>query len=133
MRKLIAGSAIFATIAVIGGCTSLFSEPPPPAAPMVSRLDVKIYDVLPQYGTPIEPVSASVCDGTAETATNRLMDIAVQRGGNGIVQLSCRTEGISFSCWKSATCTATAIRVAPPPPPPPKPVVHAKPKPKKKP
>ncbi len=128
MRKLIAGPAIFATIAVISGCTSLYSSSSPPVAPDMSlvRQTVKIYDVMPEYGTPIEQISASICDGTPEMATNRLIDITLQRGGNGLMQLACRTEGISFSCWKTATCTGTAINVAPPPPPPPPPPKRAK-------
>ena len=87
---------------------------------------------MPQYGTPIEQITATACDGTDAVATNKLIDITLQRGGNGLTGLACRSEGMSFSCWKSATCTATAINVAPPPPPPPPPppkrVVKPKPK-----
>ena len=121
MRKLIAGPAVLATIVLFSGCTSV----PPPQGPsmdlVMARQSVKIYDMLPPYGTPIEQITATACDGTQEVATNKLIDITIQRGGNGLVQLACRTEGMSFSCWKSATCTATAINVVEPPPPPPPP------------
>jgi hypothetical protein len=88
---------------------------------MVTRQNVKIYDVMPPYSTPIEQITATACDGSREVATDRLIAITVQRRGNGLLGLACRSEGFSFSCWSSSTCTATAINVAPPPPPPPPP------------
>jgi hypothetical protein len=130
MRRLIAGATTLATIAVVSGCTSIPPEPPP-VIDMTMRQNVKIYDVLPPFSTPIEQIAATVCGGSREMATDRLVGITVQRGGNGLMGLACRTEGISFSCWSSITCTATAINVAPPPPPPPPPPRRHKPKPKK--
>ena len=120
MRKLIAGPAVLATIVLFSGCTSV---PPPPPAPsmdlVMARQNVKIYDVLPPYSTPIEQITATACDGTSEVATDQLISITSQRGGNGLVQLSCTEEGISMACWSSATCTGMAINVVEPPPPPP--------------
>ena len=161
MRKLIAGSAIFAMIALISGCSGIpglqsakteqqitpieesdaTGQQPAPTgmaptgmAPMgrpMTRQDIKIYDVLPQYGRPLGQISSSLCDGTKEAATNRLLDLTLQRGGNGMLQLSCTSEGMSFSCWSKANCTAMAIKVEEPPPPPPPPKKRAKAKPKK--
>jgi hypothetical protein len=133
MRKLIAGPLVLASLLAVGGCAGLGSSPPPgPIMEMTAaRQNVKIYDVMPQYSTPIEQITATACDGTEAVATNRLLDITLQRGGNGLTGLACRSEGMSFSCWKSSTCTATAINVAPPPPPPPPPprrIVKPKPK-----
>jgi hypothetical protein len=141
MRKLISGPAVIAAVIFIGGCTSL---PPPQSAPMdlaIARQNVKIYDILPPYSTPIEQITASACAKSWQTpdeevkgnAMDQLVSLTNQKGGNGLVLQSCRMEGWSFSCWSSAVCTATAIKVAPPPPPPPPPPPrHRKPKPKPK-
>jgi hypothetical protein len=132
MRKLIAGTTILVMIVLVSGCTSV--QPPQDASMEMAgaRQNVKLYDVMPPYGSPIEQISATACNGTRERATDRLISIASQRGGNGLVQLSCREEGISMACWSSATCTGMAINVVAPPPPPPPPPKRAKPKAKKR-
>jgi len=100
----------------------------------MARQNVKIYEAPPPFSTPIDQITAAACGGTREEATDRLLAITFQRGGNGLVDLACRSAGFSFSCWSSETCTATAIKVAPPPPPPPPPRrTKHKPKPKPKP
>jgi hypothetical protein len=135
MRKLIGGPAILVAIAAISGCTSIPTSEQPVSTDMsLARQNVKIYDAMPQYGTAIDQVSVSLCDGSREAATDRLLAITNQRGGNGIIQLACTSEGMSFSCWSKNSCTATAIKVSePPPPPPPKKRGKAPPpKPKKK-
>jgi hypothetical protein len=130
MRKIIAGPALLAAALFLNGCTS-FSSSEPAAVELTSAPpNVKIYDVMPPYSTTLEQISVTACDGTPESATARLMSQASRRGGNGILQLSCTSSGMSFSCWKSATCTATAINVGEPPPPPPPPPRRGKPKPK---
>lgn len=118
MRILIAGPAVIAAIMLVSGCTS---TPQPPATLEMASANptVKLYDAMPPYTTTIEQVSVTACDGTPESATAQLMAQASRRGGNGILQLSCTSSGMSFSCWKSATCTGTAINVGEPPPPPP--------------
>ena len=132
MRKLIAGPTILAIIGLVSGCASV---PPPQTASMdmaTARQNVKLYDVMPPYGSPIEQISATACNGTRERATDRLISITSQRSGNGLAQLSCTEEGISMACWSSATCTGMAINVVEPPPPPPPPPKRAKRKAKKR-
>ena len=132
MRKLNAVLAVVGTIAVITGCTSMPSEQPVPVTMDMgmARQSVKIYDVMPQYGSPLEQVSATICDGTRERTTDRIITLASQRGANGLLQPSCTTAGMSFSCWSTTTCSGMAIKIdEPPPPPPPK---RGKPKPKPK-
>jgi hypothetical protein len=132
MRIPIAVPASIAAVFLVAGCTS-FSPPEPPAADMIAaRQTVKLYDTLPPYSTPIGEINTTACDGGREAAIDKLLVIASQRGGNGIANVSCASEGLSFSCWKSTACTATAINVAPPPPPPPPPPKRGKPKPKKR-
>jgi hypothetical protein len=132
MRKLIAGPTILAIIGLVSGCASV----PPPELDSTelaaARQNVKLYDVMPPYGSPIEQISATACNGTRERATDRLISMTSQRGGNGLAQLSCTEEGISMACWSSATCTAMAINVVEPPPPPPPPPKRAKRKAKKR-
>jgi hypothetical protein len=131
MGKLIAGPAVIATIVVINGCT-IFQPPETVSVETTTaRQNVKLYDVIPPNGTPIEQISATACNGTREAATDKLIALTSQRGGNGIAQLLCSSEGFSFSCWSSTTCTATAINVVTPPPPPPTLRKRAKPKAKK--
>lgn len=86
----------------------------------LAKQNVQIYDVAPPNASPLGQLNATACDGTREVATDKLIVMASQRGGNGVAQLSCKEEGISWSCWKSATCTGTAINIPPPPviPPP---------------
>lgn len=131
MRKKFAGLAVVGTIAVISGCTSMPSEQPVPV-PMdmpIARQNVRIYDVMPQYGSPLEQVTATICDGTRERTTDRILAMASQRGANGLLLPSCTTAGMSFSCWSTTTCSGMAIKIdEPPPPPPPK---RGKPKPKR--
>jgi hypothetical protein len=128
MRKLIAGPAILATIAVVSGC-AIFQSPEPVSTEMIAaRQNVKLYDVIPPNGAPIEQASATACNGTREEATDKLILIASQRGANGIAQLVCTSRGFSFSCFSSATCTGTAINVVAPPPPPPPVLRGTKPK-----
>jgi hypothetical protein len=132
MRKLIAGPTILAIIGLVSGCASV----PPPEFDSTelaaARQNVKLYDEIPPNGSPIEQISATACNGTREAATDRLISITSQRGGNGLVQLSCTEEGISMACWSSATCTGMAINVVEPPPPPPPPPKRAKRKAKKR-
>jgi hypothetical protein len=131
MRKLIAGFAVVATIAILSGCTTVPSEQTVSAELAAARQNVKIYDVMPPNSTPIEQVTATECDGTREAATDKLLVLTSQRGGNGLAQLACKSEGFSFSftCMSSSTCTGAAIKVVqPPPPPPPKKLVKPKPK-----
>jgi hypothetical protein len=132
MRKQFIGPAVLVTIAVVSGCTSVPSQQPVSNDMAMTRQNVKMYDVMPQYGTPIEQISASICDGTRAAATDRLISMTSQRGGNGLVQLACTSEGMSFSCWSTTTCSAMAINVVEPPPPPPPKQQPAKPKPKAK-
>ncbi len=120
MRKIIIGPAVLAAIVLLSGCASVPSAPSTAMELATVRQNVKIYDVMPQYGKPIEQLTATACDGTREIATDKLMSMTSRRGGNGLTQLSCTSEDISLSCWKSATCTAMAINVVEPPPPPPK-------------
>ncbi len=95
MRKLIAGATTLATIAVVSGCTSL--PPPEPVVDMtMARQNVKIYEVTPPFSTPIDQITAAACDGTREDATDRLLAITFQRGGNGLVGLACRNAGLLF-------------------------------------
>jgi hypothetical protein len=133
MRPLIPIATIFGTILLVGGCASVSA--PPQIAPeevALARQTVQIYDAMPQHASPLDQLSYTACDGTRATATNQLIAITAERGGNGLTQLSCRSEGMSFSCWSSTTCTGLALNVAPPPPPPPPPPKkHTKPKPKK--
>jgi hypothetical protein len=127
MRKRIAGLAVLGMIAAVSGCTSVPSEQPTSAELVTARQSVKIYDVMPPNGTPIEQVTATECNGTREAATDKLIVLTSQRGGNGLAQLLCKSEGFSFSCLSSSICTGTAIKVvAPPPPPPPKKLVKPK-------
>lgn len=135
MRKLIAGTAVLGAIILMGGCSSVPAPQTGSVDAAMARQTVKIYDVAPAYGNPIEQISATACNGTQEAATDKLMVLASQRGGNGITQLSCKSEGMSFSCWSSSTCTATALNVVeppPPPPPPPKKKLKPRAKPKKR-
>lgn len=129
MRIGFLGPAVLATIMLVSGCASV---PPPQTSSVdaaIARQNVKIYDAIPQYGTAIDQISATACNGTREAATDKLIALASQRGANGISQLSCTTEGISMACWSSATCTGTALTVTEPPPPKP---VKPKGKPKAK-
>jgi hypothetical protein len=132
MRKQFIGPAVLVTIAVVSGCTNVPSEQPVSMDMAMARQNVKMYDAMPQYGTAIEQVSASICDGTRAAATDRLISRTSQRGGNGLVQLACTSEGMSFSCWSTVTCTGMAINVVQPPPPPPPPPKKVKPKAKKR-
>jgi hypothetical protein len=132
MRKLIAGSVIFAAFTVVSGCAMLQSPDPITPEITLARQNVKIYDVMPANGTPIEQMNATACNGTQEAATDKLLIRVSQRGGNGIVQLVCTTGGFSFSCLSSVTCTGTAINVVAPPPPPPPVLRRTKSKAKKK-
>ena len=93
-----------------------------------ARQNVKVYDAIPPNATPIDQISATACDGTQKVATDKLIALTSQRGGNGIAQLSCTSEGMSFSCWSSATCTAVALTVVGPPVVPIKPAKRPKPK-----
>jgi len=132
MRKLIAVPAVLAAIILIGGCASV--QPPPIASTEVAiaKQTVKIYDLAPPNASPIEQMNATAC-GSQEAATDQLIALTSQRGGNGIAQLSCKDEGFSMACWSSAsTCTGTALVVTTPPPvaPPPKAKVKRRPKPK---
>lgn len=118
MRKLVLVPVIVALFILSGACTNVR---PPPVDSMqlaATKQTVKIYDAMPPYGTPIEQISATACEGTQEVATDRLLLLTNQRGGNGITQLSCRDQGISLACWSSVECTALAINVVEPPPPP---------------
>lgn len=135
MRKLITVTAVIGVIILMGGCASV--QPPPIASTEVAiaKQNVKIYDAAPPNASPLEQISATAC-GTQEAATDQLIALTSQRGGNGIAQLSCKDEGFSLACLSSSTCTATALNVVEPPPPPPpppktKPKPKAKPKPKK--
>jgi hypothetical protein len=133
MRKLIAVPAVLGAILLVSGCSSVPEQQLSSVDTATARQNVKIYDAIPPNGTPIEQLSATACNGTSEAATDRLIALTSQRGGNGIAQLSCTAEGISLACWSSAICTGMAINVVEPPPkpvaPPPK---RAKPKPKAK-
>lgn len=133
MRKLVVLLAMLGTIILLGGCASVSPPQIGSAELAVAKQTVKIYDVAPPNASPIEQLSATACEGTREAATDQLIALTSQRGGNGITQLSCRDEGISMACWSSAICTGTALVVTVPPPrpvaPPPKP---AKRKPKKR-
>ena len=131
MRKLNAGLAVVGTIAVVTGCTTVPSEQPVSPELAMARQSVKIYDVMPQYGTPLGQISTTECNGTREAATDKLLVLTSQRGGNGLAQLICTSEGFSFSCFSSSTCTGMAIKVSEPPPPPPPPKKLVKPKPKR--
>lgn len=118
MRKLIVVPAIVAAFILSSACTNVR---PPPADSMqlaATRQTIKIYDEIPPNGTPIEQITATACDAPREVATDRLILLTSQRGGNAMTQLSCRDEGLSLACWSSATCTALALNVVEPPPPP---------------
>ena len=129
MHKLIAASATLGAIIFIGGCASVPSSPQVgPSEAALAKQTVKIYDVAPPNASPLNQISASACDGPREAAVDKLLALTHQRGGNGITQLSCKSEGISMACWSSETCTAMALNVPPPPPPPVIPAKRAKPK-----
>ena len=53
-------------------------------------------------------------------AADALLDEAARLGGNGITQLTCRTETASSSCSHTAECEGMAINVPATPPPPPR-------------
>lgn len=132
MHKRIGGPAILALTAVISGCAAFQSAEPVSPEMSLARQSVKIYDVMPSNATPIEQVSATACNGTREVATDRLLFKASERGANGITQLACTSEGFSFACFSSESCTGTAINVVAPPPAPPPQLRGPKPKAKKK-
>jgi hypothetical protein len=119
MRKRLVVPAVVGAFILVGACTNV--QPPPVDSMQLAsaRQSVKIYDAMPPNGTPIEQITATSCDGTRQAATDRLIFLASQRGGNGITQLSCTDQGISMACWSSATCSALAVNVVEPPPPPP--------------
>ncbi len=133
MRKLISASAVFGAIFFTGGCASVPSSPEIASTDVaVAKQTVRIYDVAPPNASPIDQISATACDGTREAATDQVLKLASQRGGNGIAQLSCKSESMSMACWSSETCTATALNVPPPPPPTLVPAKRVKPKAKAK-
>jgi hypothetical protein len=132
MHKRISGSTTIALITVVSGCATFQSPEPVSPETMTLRQSVKTYEVTPPNSTPIEQISATACNGTRETATDKLLAMVSERGGNGLTQLVCTSEGFSFSCFSSSTCTATAIKVVTPPPAPPPVLRRTKPKPKKK-
>jgi hypothetical protein len=136
MQKQFAVSVALVTTILMSGCTNLempqlgsastgtsqfgtasVSTPQSGSVEMaLAKQTVKIYDVIPPNASPLGQLSATTCDGTREVATDKVIALTSQRGGNGITQLSCKEDGISWSCWKSVTCTATALNVPPPPP-----------------
>ena len=130
MRKLIAASAVLGVIMLIGGCASVSSPPQVGSTEVaLAKQTVKIYDVAPPNASPLDQISATACDGPRGAAMDQLLALTSQRGGNGMTQLSCKSEGMSMACWSSETCTAMALNVPPPPPPPPVvPAKRAKPK-----
>ena len=122
MRNLV---ALMGCSLLVAGCTSAMDRSLDASASVEPTQSVVTYDVAPPNALPLGPVTASVCDGTREVAVRRLLASVSSKGGNGLTQLTCNKEGMSFSCWSSVTCEATALNVPPPPPPPP-PVVPRK-------
>lgn len=136
MQRQFAIAMALVTFILISGCTNLqtpelssasvepsqigtASVPTPQLGSVemaLARQNVKIFDLAPPNAVPLEQLRATACDGTQEVATDKLIALTSQRGGNGITQLSCKEDGMSWSCWKSATCTATALNIPPPPP-----------------
>ena len=76
---------------------------------------VKVYDVAPAGAQSLGPVTATACDGPREVATKRLLGLARNQGANGVSQLSCTDEGISWYCWSRSKCEAIALNIPPPP------------------
>jgi len=133
MQKLFPVSVVLVMTISMSGCanlqtpefglasteTSQFGTASVPASGSVemalAKQNVKIYDVAPPNASPLGQLSTTACDGTREVATDKLIAMTSQRGGNGIAQLSCKEEGISLYCWKSAACTGTALNIPPAP------------------
>ncbi len=117
-----------ACVLIVAGCasshdaamhTSASIEPGAEAEPteMATLRTVQIYEIAPPTARPIGPISAESCDGSRDTATKRILASASERGANGITQLVCRSEGLSWGCLSTVKCEATALNVLPPPPP----------------
>jgi hypothetical protein len=129
MRMFIGVPMALGTIILIGGCSTdqmqmqtteqTQAQAQAPQAGSVesamARQQVTVYDTIPPNGAPLEQLTATACDGTRAAATDKLIAMASQRGGNGIAQVSCKDEGISWACWSSATCTGLALNVTIPP------------------
>ena len=84
---------------------------------------VRIYDVAPANAQSLGPVSVLTCGRPVESAKRRLINLVLRQGGNGVSELACSEEGMSFSCWSSAKCVGIALNIPPvisPPPPKPK-------------
>jgi len=120
---------------LVAGCASDPDRSPDVSASWTPPPNVVTYNVAPPNALPLGPVKEKACNGTREIAVSRLLTAVSRQGGNGVTQLTCSDEGLSFSCLalSSVTCEAIALNVPPPPPPPPpvvkpKPVKHTPPK-----
>lgn len=105
-------------VLLVAGCASDPDRALDASASLEQAQTVVTYDVAPPNALSLGPVKASACNGTREIAVRRIQAAVSRQGGNGVTQLACNTEGISFSCWSSVTCEALALNVPPPPPPP---------------
>ena len=117
---------------LVTGCASDPDRALDSSASVGPAPNVATYDVAPPNALSLGPVKEKACNGTREVAVRRLLTAVSRQGGNGVTQLTCTEERISFSCWSSVICEATALNVPPPPPPPPvvkpKRVKHTPPK-----
>ena len=104
-------------VLLLSGCAS----PPDPAMNAVASIDtgesVRIYDATPVNALSLGPIAATACDRPRDVATKRLLSLAQRQGANGISELKCTDEGMSFSCWSKSKCEAIALNIPPPPPP----------------
>lgn len=104
---------------LVSGCTSGGDRSFDAIASTEQTQNVITYDVAPPNAISLGPVTVTACNGTRDVAVRRIVTAAGGKGGNGITQLACHDQGMSFYCWSSVTCEASALNVPPPPPPPP--------------
>ena len=118
MRKSVMrnGAIAIACGFLVAGCASTPEE----AAPVGPPPNVAFYNAAPAGSTQLGPIKVSLCNGTRPVVTRKLLDEAARLGGNGITQLTCRTETASSSCSHTAECEGMAINVPATPPPPPR-------------
>lgn len=120
---------VVACALIVSGCAGT-SEVSTNAADILEPDQViKIYDVTPAEALSLGPVSANTCNRPRDVARRRLLTAVQRLGGNGVSQLTCTDEGMSWSCWSSAKCEALALNIPPPPPPkPPAPPAKKRPR-----
>ena len=112
------GSIAAACGLFIAGCTS--TPPPEEAMPAGPPPNVAFYNAAPPGSQQLGPFKVSVCNGTRPVMTRKVLDEAARLGGDGVTQLTCRTEDTG-SCSRTSVCEGVAINTKPPPPPPPPP------------